>query len=355
MRERLKTLREIATCVFLVCELSWEAYRQRLREGRSLFAPTLKARPHALRRAALDGRPLSSEPFLRPTRYADSRAPEIVALADDFRAETGSDWEYASAIFEFVCNHIDVCFDFPPQHGVVGTLERGFGTCIEKLNLLVALARAGGIRARYCTIGIDPAQAGVLALMEDDDGIFGVLNQSSKRFIAEKNDPRAKRIASFNLWCSSRFRKGFKKRVLDGTLDAAQNQWTHFVAELRIGDGWIAADPTVSDEDCAAYKWPLQRFGFEPLILGRFMGLAINGRSEALPFRWRRYIFWIAHLCVSRGFFDHINSFGERQRAVGRDLLEEIGSETMRLKRQHLQRRISPVAERPGLLHAAEH
>jgi hypothetical protein len=295
------------------------------------------------------------EPFLRPTRYADSHAPEIIALADDFRAETSGDWEYASAIFEFVCNHIDMCFDFPSQRGVVGTLERGFGTCIEKLNVLVALARAGGIPARYCTIGIDPAQAGVLALMEDDDGIFGVLNQSLKRFIAEENDPRAKRIASFNLWCSSKFRKGLKKRVLEGTLEPAQNQWAHFVAELRIAEGWIAADPTVGDEDCAVYNWPLQRFGFEPLILGRFMGMTINERSEALPFRWSRYIFWITRLCVSRGFFDHINNFGERQRARGRHLLEEIGPDTLRLKRQHLQRRISPVAEQSGLIHVAEH
>jgi hypothetical protein len=143
--------------------------------------------------------------------------------------------------------------------------------------------------------------------------------------------------------------------MLEGTLDPAQNHWTHFVAELRIGEGWIAADPTFGDEDCAAYKWPLQRFGFEPLILGRFMGMAINGRREAVLVRWRRYIFWIAHLLVSRGFFDHINTFGERQRALGRDLLEDIGSETMRLKRQHLQRRIAPVVEQSGLIHVAEH
>ncbi len=348
MRESVRTLREIAICLFFVCRLSLEAYGQRIRDRRSLFAPTLKGRPRALRRATLDGRTLPVEPFLRPTRFVDCHAPEIVALANEFRAQTSGDWQYASAIFEFVCNHIDLCFDLPSRRGVVGTLERGFGICVEKLNVLIALARAGGIPARYCTIGIDPAQGGVLSLMGEDDGIFGVLSQSSKRFIEDKNDVRAKRIAAFNLWCFSKYRKVLKTRVLNGTLEPARNQWTHFVAELRIGQRWVSADPTFSDQDCAACNRPLQRFGHEPLVLGRLMGMAINGRSESLPFRWSRYILWVAHVCISRGFFDHMNSFGERERARGRHILDQVGLEAMILKQQQLHRRIAAAAEGLG-------
>jgi hypothetical protein len=43
-------LRELAICLFLTGQMSLEAYRQRLRDGRSIFAPTLKVRSRVLRR-----------------------------------------------------------------------------------------------------------------------------------------------------------------------------------------------------------------------------------------------------------------------------------------------------------------
>src|SRR5262245_29785545 len=337
------TAREIAACLGLNAQLSCEAYWQRLREGRSLFAPTLKRRPRALPRAALNST-FPSTPFLRPTPYADSRAPEIVSLAAEFRARTAGDWDYASAIFDFVCNQIALAFEIPPRRGVVGTIERGFGTCLEKLNVFVALARAGGVPARYCEIGMDPSQAGVLSLMTDDSGIFGELNLSPKRFLADENDRRAKRLVSFFIGLNSGFRKTVTRQAAEGR-KPSPNRVKHFTAELRIGDGWIAADPTLSDEECAASGRPLPRFGYEPLYLGRLMGTTITARTEELSIGWRPYVFWVTHLCVSRGFFDHINSFNERERTRGRQILDQVGAEAMIERRSHLYRRASVVAD----------
>lgn len=348
MGETVSVLREAAACLWLTGRLSVEAYAQRIRTGRGVLAPTYASRQRTLRRANLAGRTLGREPFLRPTRFADSHAPEIVALADEFRANARSDSEYASAIFEFVSNDIAMCHDFPPRSGVVGLLERGFGTCNEKLNLFIALARAGGIPARYCTIGVDLSRGGVLSLLGEEDGVFGVLTHLSRRFVAAHRDARATRIASFNLWCASQFRRVLKARVRDGTLHPARNQWTHFVAELRLGDGWIAADPTFGDDDCAASKWPLQRFGYEPLILGRFMGMTITGRHEEMPVRRHLGVLWLAHVCVSRGFLDHINEFCEAERCRGRELLDRAGRDAVWLERQHLHRPMPAVADIPG-------
>ena len=319
------TLRHIAAYLYLTAQLSAEAYWQRLRQGRSPFSPTYGYPPRSLHRPPVDGRTLSREPFLRPTRHADSHAPEVIALADQLRARASNDLQYAEAIFNYVGNGIDFCFELPPRRAVVGTLARGFGTCHEKLNLLVALARAGGIPARYCTIGI--GQAGVLSLMHDDDGLFGMLTFGYKRFLMEENDPRAKRIVSFILRLSSRMRRQLKARALDPTRDPSGDPWLHYVAELRVGESWIPADPTFGDEDCVALNLPLQRFGDEPFFLRKGMGMAINGRMESIPsMPWPVYMFGVARICIERGNFNHLNHFGNRLRSRGRDILAERGA-----------------------------
>lgn len=178
--------------LFLGFQLTVEACWTRLRQGRGPFSPTLPARSRRPRsRASLDGGRLSPETYLRPTRNRDGNAPELVGLADEVRARTGSDWEYARAIFDLVRDEIDPCFDLSPGGGVVETLERGFGMCHDKLNVFIALARAGGIPARYCTIGLGPGREGVVSLtMPDHSATLDVLSEPSRWFLAEKNDPR---------------------------------------------------------------------------------------------------------------------------------------------------------------------
>jgi hypothetical protein len=340
---RAATLWEIVICLCFGVQLSLEAYWRRIRAGRNPIAPTYDYPLRTLPRASLSGRRLPSELFVRPTRDADSHAPEVVALADELRAKTRNDQEYVSAIFDYVSSRIDQCLDFPPRGNVVGTLARGFGTCHEKLNLFIALARAGGIPARYCTIATAKGQTGVLSLMGDDDGVFGMLNFSSRRFLLEENDARAKRIVSFMLTWSAAIRRRLKARAQDTDGSQPPDPWQHYIAELRIGESWIPADPTYSDEDCVALNLPFQQFGYEPFLLSKMMGTTINARMESIPFRRRRFLFWFAFACVWRGHIDHLNHFSNRLRSHGRQMLAKEGRDAMILKRPHLYRRLPVV------------
>ena len=345
LRGRAAWVREAAACAFSSAQLTAEAYWTRLRKGHSPLSATLATRSQRLPKASLAGRPLSAEPWLRPTRSCDCHAPEVIALAEEFRARSSSDWEYASAIFDFASNQIDFCFDLPPRRGVVGTLQRRCGTCHEKLNVLVALARAGGIPSRYCTIGIAPGHLGVQALTHDDAGVFGILTQVPKRFIADAGgDPRAKRILSLFVSRFAQLRSALKDRVAEGTLDPGRTRSTHHLAELQIGGVWIAADPTNSDADCAAANLPLQRLGYEPIVLSKALGMIVTGRSEAIPVRRRVYLRWSVKVLMARGLFDHFNAFAQKERARGRQILAEVGVEAFMRRRAHLYRRVPAVA-----------
>ena len=85
--------------------------------------------------------------YLRPTRYCNSHAPEVIALADQLGVYRKSDWDFAEASFEFVKRNIDI--EMVPLDGVEHTLHRGTGTCLHRVALLVALCRAAGIKTRY--------------------------------------------------------------------------------------------------------------------------------------------------------------------------------------------------------------
>ncbi len=90
---------------------------------------------------------LSHEKYTHPTRYCNSRAPEIVALAHQLGAYRLPDEEYAKAVFEFVKEKVNI--EMLPIDGVVETLQRGTGTCFHLIALFIALCRAGGLKARY--------------------------------------------------------------------------------------------------------------------------------------------------------------------------------------------------------------
>lgn len=90
---------------------------------------------------------LSNEKYLRPTRYCNSRAPEIIALAHALGSMEKPDHEFAAAAFEFAKEKmvLEIC----PVDSVEETLYRGTGTCFQLISVFIALCRAAGIRARY--------------------------------------------------------------------------------------------------------------------------------------------------------------------------------------------------------------
>jgi len=86
--------------------------------------------------------------FLRPTLLCESRAPEIIAMANELGAFRKPERQYAEACFDFVKKNLQFSF-FQPLVGAVKTLRSGRGICLDKASLFIALCRAGGIPARY--------------------------------------------------------------------------------------------------------------------------------------------------------------------------------------------------------------
>ena len=89
----------------------------------------------------------SRDPYLRPTRLCDCRAPEVVALAHELGAYRLDDQAYAEAAFHFAKERM--VLEIAPIDGVAATLRRGTGTCFQLITVFIALCRAAGIPARY--------------------------------------------------------------------------------------------------------------------------------------------------------------------------------------------------------------
>ena len=89
----------------------------------------------------------SKEKFLRPTRYCNSHAPEVIAIANELGAFKVPDREFAQAAFEFSKEKLTL--EIAPMVSVEEILRRGTGSCFELITVFIALCRAAGIKARY--------------------------------------------------------------------------------------------------------------------------------------------------------------------------------------------------------------
>lgn len=298
--------------------LTPKAYWSRVQEGRSPFSPTLYERRRTLPRASLADRSLSWDPYLRPTPHCNSHAPEVVALADELRERAVSDWDYAQAAYDFTRNEIAYALEPGSRRGVVGTLEMGCGICVDKDNLLVALARAGGIPARYCAVAnfsfVEP-------------GVVPPHQQMLSRFFEIEAEPNwlLKKIgAGIRHWTSA-------KAAVANT--SAPSGW-HPIVELKIGGFWIPAHPALGDAEAAAMGLPLPRLGYDPLILRGVTGSVVSRSEEVSMAR----LYWTVRRILgllARGIMDYVNRRLEAARARGRQILAEIGPhEYIRQRRQ---------------------
>jgi hypothetical protein len=89
----------------------------------------------------------SREKYLRPTRFCNSHAPEVIAIATQLGAYKISDREFAQAAFHFAKENLTL--EIAPIVPVEDILQRGTGTCFELITVFIALCRAAGIKARY--------------------------------------------------------------------------------------------------------------------------------------------------------------------------------------------------------------
>ena len=73
----------------------------------------------------------------------------VSALAASLKAGSTSNYNTAVKIFNWVRDNINYSFYYNSKYGAAGTLKYRTGNCCDTSNLLVALARAAGIQARY--------------------------------------------------------------------------------------------------------------------------------------------------------------------------------------------------------------
>lgn len=93
--------------------------------------------------------PSSMQQYLEPTLNCQSNNAQIISLANTLTAGKTSAYDKAVAIFNWVRDNIPYSFYYNTRYGAVGTLSSRTGNCVDHSHLLIALARAAGIPARY--------------------------------------------------------------------------------------------------------------------------------------------------------------------------------------------------------------
>lgn len=232
--------------------------------------------------------------YLRPTRFCESDAYEIRALADKLRAESTSDQEFVQAAFNWVKNNKNLIFK--PIGGALQTFKTKGGVCLDQLSLLAAIARAGGIPARYRLYGLSPTQE-LYDVMVAPDPIIRETFQSL------------------------------------GFLDAM-----HGEAELKVNGKWINGDPTFSDELSVGMGVKTSILGSEPGWRVR-VARSMDIRFEGFPILFRNFMTPL--FIVLRNTVDNVNDSMDQLREKGRKILEEISIEEYNKKMK--KKTIKPV------------
>ena len=237
---------------------------------------------------------LENKKYLRPTRFCESNAPEIRSLAKQLREKTESDEEFVSAAFNWVKNNKHLIFK--PIGGALQTFKTKGGVCLDQLSLLAAIARAGGIPARYRLYGLSPTQ-------EFYDLIVAP---------------------------SPILRETFQAL---GFLDAM-----HGEAELLVNGKWVHGDPTFSDGLSVGLGVTLSEFGEEPGWRVR-VDKSMDIRFEGFPIAFRHLLSPL--FIILRDLVDNVNYSMDELRERGKRIIKEIDIEEY--KRRARKKVIKPV------------
>jgi len=236
----------------------------------------------------------SSLKYLRPTLYCNPDAGSIVAMAQQLGARQIPDREYAIAAFEFVKRNISI--EILPLDKVETILERGTGTCLHKLSLLVALCRSAGIQARY-----------KLYILSST----GTLGQTLG------NDPAAQR-----------------------RYDELGRLLFHGEAEILLGDCWATCSPGLSDERQASLNLPITRFGEQALGVWYSAEPGSITVVESIPYGLN--ILMKAAARLSPSIIDRANMNLAEQCRRGRAILDEAGESAYDALARRLVRQANP-------------
>jgi len=230
--------------------------------------------------------PVSNEKYLRPTRLCECDLPEIRAMAKKLGAYEKEDIEYVKSIYYFVKNQKYLVFK--PMRGAIGVLKSKGGVCLDQMCLLIALARAGGIKARYRLYAFTPANEMLDVMIMDDP----VLRETYEML---------------------------------GFLDSL-----HGCAELYVDGKWLQLDPTFSDELEAGMGLPVAEFGEEPTWRVRLPERDIV--FEGFPIFFKNLLVGMALLL--RNTVDGVNAKLDEVRKKGKEILEKMGKEEYNRRRK---------------------
>jgi hypothetical protein len=271
----------------------------RIKAGKPVWAPLNEDRTNYITEEEIAKvteedikRAIHKEKYLRPTRLCKPNAPEIVALAKKLGAWQKSDWEYAESIFNFMRK---IKFEFGRLKSELEVLKSDKGVCLDQQSLGIALARAGGIPARYSITGFVFASP-VEELLTVDPTFKEVYN-------------------ALEVWEQ------------------------HGAAEFYLDGKWIASDFTFPDETGVGLGLSIPQFGSNDIGLGVDAPETI-ARFEGFP--WGYATLMKFGIALMRGMADRINARVEEITEKGRKLLEEKGVEAFMEKHK-------PTITMPGL------
>jgi len=93
--------------------------------------------------------PSDLEKYLNPTKNCQSDNAKIIALAASLTQGTSSTYDKGVKIFNWVRDNLSYSFYYNTKYGAVNTYLNREGNCVDHSHLLIALARAAGIPAKY--------------------------------------------------------------------------------------------------------------------------------------------------------------------------------------------------------------
>ena len=93
--------------------------------------------------------PSNMQKYLQPTNNCQSNDPKIKSLASSLTKGINSTYNKGTKLFNWVRDNLGYSFYYNTRYGAVGTLNAKTGNCVDTSHLVIALARAAGIPARY--------------------------------------------------------------------------------------------------------------------------------------------------------------------------------------------------------------
>jgi hypothetical protein len=275
--------------IFIKWNLS--ALWRRLKKFQRPWAPYDPPKKRTFPRDTETNIPKQTEQYLRPTADVNPYAPEIVALGIKLGLMEKSKREYVEDAYHWVKNNIVFFMEVPPD-GVVNILTKGYGLCLSKMSVFVALVRLAGIPARFLTYMQEMGGGFMDIMAREMIGDMGTMGEELMQDLRGSGDLR----------------------------------FTHGCVEVFLEGEWIPADLTWTEEEETGMEMPISQFGDSPF--GKWYNVLPDSTtiSETLPIASVRFQIAVS-IFLLRGVYDRLNEQFIHLRKIGRKKLDKMGKE----------------------------